>query len=84
VDDNVNLASFRTLLDGYEYAIYLWGKGKAKGQRPKAKGRGGFRIQDPKSKKEETPKTKAKKAAKSKPKAKTTAKAKPKAKQKTK
>jgi len=27
VDDNVNLASFRTLLDGYEYAIYLWGKG---------------------------------------------------------
>jgi len=27
VDDNVNLASFRTLLDGYEYAIYLWSKG---------------------------------------------------------
>ena len=27
VDDNVNLASFRVLLDGYEYAIYLWSKG---------------------------------------------------------
>ncbi|UCG38537.1 MAG: hypothetical protein JSV00_10265, partial [bacterium] len=25
-DDNINLASFRALLDGYEYAIYLWGK----------------------------------------------------------
>jgi len=24
VDDNVNLASFHALLDGYEYAIYLW------------------------------------------------------------
>ena len=39
VDDNVNLASFRTLLDGYEYAIYLWGKGekKSKAQSPKPK-----------------------------------------------
>lgn len=31
--DNINHASFRALLDGYEYAIYLWGKKKA--QRPK-------------------------------------------------
>jgi hypothetical protein len=26
--DNINLASFRALLDGYEYAIYLWSKNK--------------------------------------------------------
>jgi len=26
VDDNVNLASFQALLDGYEYAVYLWSK----------------------------------------------------------
>ena len=41
VDDNVNLASFRVLLDGYEYAIYLWGKGekKSKAQSPKSKGK---------------------------------------------
>jgi hypothetical protein len=31
VDDNVNLASFQTLLDGYEYAIYRWGKDSAQG-----------------------------------------------------
>ena len=30
-DDNINLACFRTLLDGYEYAIYSWGKGSAQG-----------------------------------------------------
>ncbi len=35
--DNINEASFRTLLDGYEYAIYLWGKTEPKAQRPKAK-----------------------------------------------
>ena len=34
VDDNVNLASFRALLDGYEYAIYLWGKGSGQGKGP--------------------------------------------------
>ena len=41
VDDNVNLASFRVLLDGYEYAIYLWGKGKRQSnvQSPKSKGK---------------------------------------------
>lgn len=37
VDDNVNLASFKTLLDGYEYAIYLWGK---KTDAPRTRGRG--------------------------------------------
>ena len=37
VDDNVNLASFRALLDGYEYAIYLWGKGESKIQDPRSK-----------------------------------------------
>jgi 2-isopropylmalate synthase len=26
--DNINLASFRALLDGYEYAIYLWSKNR--------------------------------------------------------
>jgi hypothetical protein len=34
--DNINKASFQALLDGYEYAIYLWGKNKV--QSPKAKG----------------------------------------------
>jgi hypothetical protein len=37
VDDNVNLASFQALLDGYEYAIYLWDKGTTS---PKTRGRG--------------------------------------------
>ncbi len=37
VDDNVNLASFQALLDGYEYAIYLWNKGTASA---KTRGRG--------------------------------------------
>ena len=53
VDDNVNLASFQALLDGYEYAIYLWSESK---------------IQDPKSKKREKPKAKATAKAKPKPK----------------
>jgi hypothetical protein len=53
VDDNINLASFNALLDGYEYAIYLWGKS-------------GSKIQDPKSKKKA--KTKTKTTSKSKPK----------------
>jgi hypothetical protein len=39
VDDNVNLASFRALLEAYEYAIYLWGKDKSKIQDPKSKTR---------------------------------------------
>jgi len=39
VDDNVNLASFQALLDGYEYAIYLWSKGESKIQDPKSKGK---------------------------------------------
>ena len=29
-DDNINLACFRTLLDGYEYAVLLWSKEKGK------------------------------------------------------
>lgn len=33
--DNINNASFQALLDGYEYAIYLWGKNKA-GRTPPA------------------------------------------------
>jgi len=31
--DNINLASFRALLDGYEYAIYLWSRNKGGGRR---------------------------------------------------
>ena len=54
VDDNVNLASFRALLDGYEYAIYLWGKEKPKVQKPspsaKASGEKKPKAQSPKSK----------------------------------
>jgi hypothetical protein len=38
-DDNINLASFKALLDGYEYAIYLWGKGGSKIQGPGFKGK---------------------------------------------
>ena len=73
VDDNVNLASFQALLDGYEYAIYLWRKGESK-------------IQDPKSKKKAKTETTAKKktAAKTKAKPKTKTTAKTKAKPKTK
>ncbi|MDF1537174.1 MAG: alpha-isopropylmalate synthase regulatory domain-containing protein [bacterium] len=36
-DDNINLASFRALLDGYEYAVYLWDSGKGGGKREKRK-----------------------------------------------
>ncbi len=61
--DNINEASFRALLDGYEYAIYLWGKEK---------------VQSPKSKvqrKAQSPKAKEKaKSQSSKSKAKTTSK----------
>ena len=32
--DNINNASFHALLDGYEYAIYLWGKNKKGKDRP--------------------------------------------------
>ncbi|GBE15589.1 MAG TPA: hypothetical protein ENH32_02850 [Proteobacteria bacterium] len=32
--DNINLASFRALLDGYEYAIHLKGRPKSKVQGP--------------------------------------------------
>jgi 2-isopropylmalate synthase len=75
VDDNVNLASFRVLLDGYEYAIYLWdkeanssgtrGKGKTKGQSPKPKAK-----TTAKPKATAKPKTKPKATAKPKPKSK--------------
>ena len=37
VDDNVNLASFQALLDGYEYAIFLWDKEKVS---PRKRGKG--------------------------------------------
>jgi len=86
VDDNVNLASFKTLLDGYEYAIYLWGKkadaaktrgrgdtGKrGKGTAAPGRGRRGEGASGRKS-------TAAKATPKAKPKAKPAAKAKPKA-----
>ncbi len=55
VDDNVNLASFRALLDGYEYAIYLWGKGESKIQGPTPKTR--TRIQPPRAAKPKPAKT---------------------------
>jgi 2-isopropylmalate synthase len=34
--DNINEASFRALLDGYEYAVYLWSKNRAQKPKPKA------------------------------------------------
>jgi 2-isopropylmalate synthase len=71
VDDNVNLASFQALLDGYEYAVYLWEKGSTQ--------HAARRTQE-KSK----PKAKTKTADKSKTKTKTTAKTKPKPKPKSK
>ena len=37
-DDNINLASFRALLEGYEYAVHLHSKtAKAQGKKTKAK-----------------------------------------------
>ena len=67
VDDNVNLASFQALLDGYEYAVFLWGKGSAS---PKRGGAGeGARGR-------KTAKPKAESKSKAKPKAKTATKAK--------
>ena len=68
--DNINEASFRALLDGYEYAIYLWGENKVQGpkaktqrkvQSPKAKGK--TNAQSPKAKekaKSQSPKAKPK------------------------
>jgi hypothetical protein len=52
--DNINLASFKALLDGYEYAIYLGSKG-------------GSKIQDPKSKKKASSNTTAKSKTANKP-----------------
>lgn len=37
--DNINLASFRALLDGYEYAIYLWNKNKVQSSGSKVQGK---------------------------------------------
>ena len=36
-DDNINRACFRTLLDGYEYAVLLWSREKGEGKREKGK-----------------------------------------------
>jgi len=76
VDDNVNLASFQALLDGYEYAIYLWGKGSASLKKaiaaPRKRG-GGETAKRGKSK---TAKPKAESKSKAKPKAKIATKAK--------
>ena len=72
--DNINEASFRALLDGYEYAIYLWGKERVqspkskvqrKAQSPKAKGK--TNAQSPKAKekaKSQSSKSKAKTTSK--------------------
>ena len=83
VDDNVNLASFQALLDGYEYAIYLWNKETASA---KTRGRGDTGTRGEKQKrgqgetgkrgKSKTAKTKAESKSKAKPKAKTATKAK--------
>lgn len=86
VDDNVNLASFQALLDGYEYAIYLWGKGSASPRKASASPRKRGKGEEEKRGKSKTlkskaaPKAKAKTAAK--PKAKTTTKTKTKPKKK--
>ena len=88
VDDNVNLASFQALLDGYEYAIYLWDRKKTSpkrggaGEGARGKGKTQAKVQSP------SPSAKAsgdkKPKEKGKAKAKATAKAKPKPKSKTK
>jgi len=39
--DNINKASFRALLDGYEYAIYLRGENKAQSPKSKAQSKSG-------------------------------------------
>ena len=89
VDDNVNLASFQALLDGYEYAVFLWGKGESVA-RKRGKGEEEKRGKGKKEAKAQSPSLAAKASgakkpkAKAKAKAKTTAKAKPKAKPKTK
>ena len=88
VDDNVNLASFRVLLDGYEYAIYLWSKGSTQNaarstQKKTAtatRKRGtGETAKRGKGKAKAKPEAKATATAKPKAKAKTAAKVKPKA-----
>lgn len=63
VDDNVNLASFRALLDGYEYAIYLWGKGRAQGAGRGAKGQPKAQSPSPSAKASGDKKPKAKAAS---------------------
>jgi hypothetical protein len=80
VDDNVNLASFRALLDGYEYAIYLWDKEAAS---PKTRGKGKAKAQSPKPKVKASATAKTKSKTKPKPAAKTSAKPKAAAKPKT-
>jgi len=74
VDDNVNLASFRALLDGYEYAIFLWGKGSASPGKKSASPKRGGAGEGARGRKTSKPKaaTKAKTTAKTeaKPKAK--------------
>jgi len=80
VDDNVNLASFRTLLDGYEYAIYLWGK---ESNFPKTLGKGESKAQSPKPKVKASATAKTKSKAKPKAAAKTSVKPKAAAKPKT-
>ena len=63
VDDNVNLASFHALLDGYEYAIYLWGKGRAQGAGRGAKGQPKAQSPSPSAKASGDKKPKAKAAS---------------------
>jgi 2-isopropylmalate synthase len=59
VDDNVNLASFRVLLDGYEYAIFLWSKDvAAHGSRGVGEGAKGRKTAKPKAKAKTKPKNK--------------------------
>jgi hypothetical protein len=81
VDDNVNLASFQAILDGYEYAIYLWSKdkvqspgsrvqGKAKRKSPES------RVQSPEKGRKTKGQYTTKAKAKAKPKAKAISKAK--------
>ena len=50
--DNINLASFKALLDGYEYAIYLWSKNKIQGkvQSPGSRVQRKPKVQSPTSK----------------------------------